>query len=171
MPTKTQLGWITGRWELFVDGASNSKGSGVGIVLVSPEGLVLKQVVWLKFLASNNEAEYEALMIGLRSARRLSASHLQVFCDSQLVANQISGEYQARDERMSAYLLVAQSLLAKFESTHMAQIGRKHNSHADILAKLATVLESDMQRTIFLETLDRPSFQNQEVLSVFSISN
>jgi ribonuclease HI len=62
-------------------------------VLVSPEGLVLKQAVRLKFLALNNEAEYEALLIGLRSARRLGANHLQVFCDSQLVANQISGEY------------------------------------------------------------------------------
>jgi ribonuclease HI len=79
--------------ELFVDGVSNSKGSRVEIVLVSPEGLVLEQAVWLKFSASNNEAEYETLMIGLRSRRRLGASHLQVFCDSQLVANQISGEY------------------------------------------------------------------------------
>jgi ribonuclease HI len=143
---------------LFVDGASNSKGSGAGIVLVSPERLVLEQAVRLKFSASNNEAEYEALMIGLRSAREFGASHLQVFCDSQLVANQISGEYQARDERMSAYLLVARSLLAEFESIHVAQIGREHNSHVDILAKLAMALESDMQRTICVETLDRPSF-------------
>ncbi len=88
--------------------------------MVSPEGVVLEQAVRLKFSASNNEAEYEALMIGLRTARKLGASHLQVFCDSQLVANQISGEYQARDERMSAYLLVARSLLAEFESTHVA---------------------------------------------------
>ena len=87
------------------------------------------------------------------------------------MANQISGEYQARDERMSAYLLVARSLLAEFESIHVAQISREHNSHADILAKLATALESDMQRTICVETMDRPSFQNQEVLSVFSISD
>jgi ribonuclease HI len=129
---------------LFVDGASNSKGSGARIVLVSPEGLVLEQAVRLKFSASNNEAEYEALMIGLRMARKLSASHLQVFCDSQLVANQIYGEYQAKDERMLAYLLVARSLLVEFESIHVTQIGREHNSHTDILAKLATTLKSDM---------------------------
>ena len=158
MPTETQLGLIVGRWELFVDGALNSKGLGAGILLVSLEWLVLEQAVRLKFSASNNEAEYETLMIGLRSARELGASHLQVFCDSQLVANQISGEYQARDERMSAYLLVARSLLAEFESIHVAQISREHNSHADILAKLATALELDMQRTICVETLDRPSF-------------
>ena len=137
-----------------MDKASNSKGSRAGIVLVSPEGLVLEQAVRLKFSASNNEAEYEALMIGFRTARKLGASHLQVFCDSQLVANQISGEYQARGERMSAYLTVARSLQAEFESIHVAQNGREHNSHADILAKLATALESDIQRTVCIETLD-----------------
>ena len=154
MSAETQLGLITKRWELFVDKASNSKGSRAGIVLVSPEGLVLEQAVRLKFSASNNEAEYEALMIGFRTARKLGASHLQVFCDSQLVANQISGEYQARGERMSAYLTVARSLQAEFESIHVAQNSREHNSHADILAKLATALESDIQRTVCIETLD-----------------
>ncbi len=93
-------------------------------MLVSPEGLVLEQAVRLKFLVSNNKAEYEALLIGLKTARKLGACHLQVFCDSQLMANQISGEYQARDERMSAYLIAARSLLAEFESIHMAQIER-----------------------------------------------
>jgi ribonuclease HI len=73
---------IKGKWELFVDGASNSKGSGAGIVLVSLEGLVLEQVIQLKFSASNNEAEYEPLMIGLKTAKKLGASHLQLFCDS-----------------------------------------------------------------------------------------
>ena len=72
---------------MFVNEASNSKGSRARIVLVSPEGVVLEQAVRLKFSASNNEAEYEALMIGLRTARKLGASHLQVFSDSQLVAN------------------------------------------------------------------------------------
>ena len=71
---------------------------------------------------------------------------------------------------MSAYLLVVRSLLAEFESIHVAQIGREHNSHANILAKLATALKSDMQRTICVETLDWPSFHNQEV-SIFSICN
>jgi ribonuclease HI len=58
-------------------------------------------------------------MIGLKTAEKLSASHLQVFCDSQLVANQISREYQARDERMAAYLTIARSLLSKFDSVQV----------------------------------------------------
>ena len=56
MPAETQLGLIMGKWELFVDGASNSKGSRARIVLVSPGGLILEQAVRLKFSASNNEA-------------------------------------------------------------------------------------------------------------------
>ena len=76
IPAETQLGLVTGKWELFVDGASNSKGSGAGVMLVSPEGLILEQAVRLKFSASNNEAEYEALLIGLRTAEGLGACHL-----------------------------------------------------------------------------------------------
>jgi ribonuclease HI len=159
VPIDTQLDLGTKKSELFVDGASNSKGSGAGIVLISPEGLTLEQAVRLKFTASNNEAEYEVMLIGLRTAKKLGADHLQIFCDSQLVANQISGEYQARDDRMSAYLTIARTLLSEFDSTHVAQIGREHNSYADILARLATALESDLQRTVCIETLDQPSFQ------------
>ena len=125
----------------------------------------------MSFLSSNNKAEYEALVVGLKSARRLDAKHLQVFCDSQLVANQISREYQARDERMSAYLLVVRSLLAEFESTQVIQIGRKHNAYADLLAKLAIALETEIQRTICVETIDRPSFQDQQEVSIHTISD
>jgi ribonuclease HI len=78
-----------------VDGASNMKGSGVGAVLISLEGLILEQAVWLGFLTSNNEAKYEALLISLRNAIRLGTDRLQVFCDSQLVVNHILGEYLA----------------------------------------------------------------------------
>ena len=71
---------------------------------------------------------------------------------------------------MVAYLTIAWSLLSKFDSIQVAQIGREHNSHSDILAKLATVLETDKQRTVCIEILDQPSFQNQEV-SVFAVNH
>jgi ribonuclease HI len=144
-------------WKLFVDGASNMKGAGAGAVLVSPEGLILEQAVRLGFLASNNEAKYEALLIGLRSAIRLGADRLQVFCDSQMVVNHILGEYLARDERMLSYLSIVKSLLFKFDFVQVEQIKREHNSHADILAKLATALESDLYRTVTVEVLSTSS--------------
>ncbi len=144
-------------WKLFVDGASNMKGAGAGAVLVSPEGLILEKAVRLGFLASNNEAEYEALLIGLRSAIRLGADRLQVFCDSQLVVNHISGEYLARDERITSYLSITKSLLSEFDYVQVEQIRREYNSHANILAKLATSLESDLHRTVTVEVLNAPS--------------
>uniref|UniRef100_A0A2N9GNU9 Uncharacterized protein n=1 Tax=Fagus sylvatica TaxID=28930 RepID=A0A2N9GNU9_FAGSY len=144
-------------WKLFVDGASNMKGAGAGAVLVSPEGLILEQAVRLGFLASNNEAEYEALLMGLRSAIRLGTDRLQVFCNSQLVVNHITGEYLARDERMLSYLSIAKSLLSKFDSVQVEQIRREYNSHADILAKLATALESDLYKMVTMEVLSTPS--------------
>ena len=111
-------------WKLFVDGASNAIGSRAGVVLISPERLILEQAMRLNFLASNNESEYEALLIRLKCAKCLGADRLRVFCDSQLVANQISGEYQARDEQMVSYLRAVQISLSKFEFTQVEQIGR-----------------------------------------------
>ena len=72
---------------------------------------------------------------------------------------------------MSTYLLVVRYLLGEFESTQVVQIGREHNAHADLLAKLATALETKMQRTICVETIDRPSFQDQQSVSIHTVSN
>jgi hypothetical protein len=95
----------TGWWKVYVDGASNSKGSGTGVVIITPDETVIEQSIRLDFKTSNNEAEYEAVLAGLKSAKTLEARRLIVYCDSLLVASQINGEYMARDERMSAYLL------------------------------------------------------------------
>ncbi len=73
-PSEVQADSSSTEWKLFVDRASNMKGSRVGAVLISPDGLILEQAVRLDFLASNNEAEYKALLVGLKSARRLGAS-------------------------------------------------------------------------------------------------
>lgn len=90
-------------WKLFVDGASNKHGAELGIVLISPDSLVVEQAVNLGFPASNNEAEYETLLAGLKSTLFMKATELMVYSDSQLVVNQISGDYEAKDERMSKY--------------------------------------------------------------------
>ena len=114
-------------WKLYVDGSSNNKGSDTGIVLHSPDDLVLELALRLNFKASNNESEYEALIEGLRGARKLGATKLFVFCDSQLVTNQLSGEYQAKDERMAAYVQVVKELMQQFENVQVGQVGRSYN--------------------------------------------
>ncbi|KAJ8648880.1 hypothetical protein MRB53_001903 [Persea americana] len=69
-------------WQLYVDGASNSRDSGTSIVFITLEGTVIESAVTLGFTASNNEAEYETLLSGLRIARELGIKWLIVHCDS-----------------------------------------------------------------------------------------
>uniref|UniRef100_A0A2N9H6C8 RNase H type-1 domain-containing protein n=1 Tax=Fagus sylvatica TaxID=28930 RepID=A0A2N9H6C8_FAGSY len=147
----------TGWWKVYVDGASNSKGSGTGVVIITPDETVIEQSIRLNFKTSNNEAEYEAVLAGLKSAKTLGARRLIVYCDSLLVASQINGEYMARDERMSAYLLKVQTAMTDFETVRIEQIGRNLNNHADALATLASVLSADFKRFIPIETLTTPS--------------
>uniref|UniRef100_A0A2N9ESR6 Uncharacterized protein n=1 Tax=Fagus sylvatica TaxID=28930 RepID=A0A2N9ESR6_FAGSY len=147
----------TGWWKVYVDGASNSKGSGTGVVIITPDETVIEQSIRLNFKTSNNEAEYEAVLAGLKSAKTLGARRLIVYCDSLLVASQINGEYMARDERMAAYLLKVQTAMTDFETVRIEQIGRNLNNHADALATLASVLSADFKRFIPIETLTTPS--------------
>ncbi|XP_028121271.1 uncharacterized protein LOC114318561 [Camellia sinensis] len=76
--------------QLYVDGSSNNRGLGAGVVLSSPEGFIWEQALRLSWKASNNKAEYEALPAGLHSAEQFSTEQLFVFSDSQLVVNQLS---------------------------------------------------------------------------------
>ena len=80
-------------WEVYVDGASNQKGSGVGLVLISPEKIIIEKSLRLDFSATNNEAEYEALMIGMAMVQRMGGKSVKVFLDSRLVVGQVKGEF------------------------------------------------------------------------------
>ncbi|XP_075654834.1 uncharacterized protein LOC142625004 [Castanea sativa] len=87
-------------WKLFVDGAANKKGSEIRIVMVSPDGITLEKSLRLGFSATNNEVEYEALLVGLNTMQRLGAKAIRAYCDSRLVVGQVLGEYEAKDPRM-----------------------------------------------------------------------
>lgn len=84
-------------WQVYMDGASNARGDGVGIVLVSPEGIRLKHPLRLSFRASNNEAENEALIAGLRTDKELATQVVEIFSYSHLVVSQVEGSFEARD--------------------------------------------------------------------------
>ncbi|XP_075655171.1 uncharacterized protein LOC142625385 [Castanea sativa] len=115
-------------WEVYTDGASNRKGSGVGVVLISPEKLVIEKSLRLGFPATNNEAEYEALLVGSQMVRHLGGKVVRVFCDSRLVVGQVNGEFEAKDERMKSYLKRVQGVLGLFDSFKVQQVPRGHNS-------------------------------------------
>ena len=87
-------------WKLFVDGASNAQGSGVGLILTSPEGIDIEYALRFGFQASNNEAEYEAVIAGLNLAHSLEVDQLEVCSDSQLVVRQIEDTYEAKSGRI-----------------------------------------------------------------------
>ncbi|KAM2356212.1 hypothetical protein ACFX1X_010707 [Malus domestica] len=101
-------------WHLHVDGASNNKGSGAGMVLVTPDGSMLEHMITLCFKASNNEVEYEALLAGLRMAKDLAVRKLAIHSDSQLITSQAIGEYTAKHPRMAQYLEKVRQQLETF---------------------------------------------------------
>lgn len=144
---------------MYVDGASNSRGSGAGIVLLSPNGVLHEIALSLKFDASNNETEYEALLSGLKTAREIGIEELIVYSDSQLVVNQLSEDYEARDERMQTYLALAKDLLKSFKGIRIEHVPRERNAHADTLASLASACVASSARSVTFATLDQPSFK------------
>ena len=91
-------------WEVHVDGASNQKGSGVGLILMSPEKVVIEKSLRLDFSATNNEAEYKALLKGMAMFQRMEGKSIKLFSDSRLVIGQVKGEFEVKDERMQGYL-------------------------------------------------------------------
>ncbi|CAL8117997.1 unnamed protein product [Prunus armeniaca] len=129
-------------WQLRVDGASNQKGAGAGVVIITPDGTLLEQAITLGFPALNNEAEYEALLAGMRLAKDLAIMKLAIYSDSQLIANQASGEYMAKHPRMILYLDKVQELLKAFPTFTIQQVPRAENAHADALASLGSALDT-----------------------------
>ncbi|KAI5316496.1 hypothetical protein L3X38_036203 [Prunus dulcis] len=146
-------------WTLFVDGSSNAQGCGAGLILISPDKVALEYTLPFKLHSSNNEAEYEAHLAGLRLAKGMDAKQIQIFSDSQLVVHQVNQDFTAKDASMTAYLQHTQQLLATFDAHLTSQVPRSENSHADALARLASALEQGIGRHIYIEFLDQPSTQ------------
>ena len=92
------------QWSVHTDGSSNRQAGGAGVVLLSPEGDVVECMIRLDFLTTNNEVEYEALVASLDLARAVGATSVVIYCDSQVITNQIIGDYECKGERMKLYL-------------------------------------------------------------------
>ena len=84
-------------WKVHVDGASNQKGSGVRLVLMSPKKVVIEKSLRLDFSAMNNEAEYEVLLEGMVMVQRMGGKSIKLFSDSRLVVGQVRGEFEAKN--------------------------------------------------------------------------
>ena len=142
--------------KVYVDGMDNQRGSGVGLVLISPEKLTIEKSLRPGFSATNNEAEYETLLARVSIVQRMGGKAIKVFSDSRLVVGQVGGELEARDERMQGYLNQVRFLHSKFESFSLHHILRSGNTHADSLAMLASSLAQSLPWVILVEDLCKP---------------
>ncbi|GKF13614.1 reverse transcriptase domain-containing protein [Tanacetum coccineum] len=171
MPRQTQytIGCQKDRnkeWILYTDGASSAKGSGVGLVLISPTGTEYIYALRLNFESTNNQAEYEDLLAGLGIAKKIGVQSLSVNVDSKLVASQINGNYEACKENMIRYLNKAKEYIGCFKSFRIQNIPRNKNQKADVLSKLASVAFNHLTKEILVETLDSPSMDGEEINAV-----
>ena len=125
-------------WRVYVDGAANQQGAGLGLVLISPEDIIIEKSLRLGFSATNNKAEYEALLMGMSMVQKMGGKIAELFSDSRLVVGQVKGELEAQDPRMQGYLSQVRRMQTKFKSFVLSHIPRGENTHVDSLATLAT---------------------------------
>ncbi|XP_073061699.1 uncharacterized protein [Primulina eburnea] len=139
-------------WIIFVDGASNLSGCGVGVVLIALSGEKIKLALKIDSRITNNEAEYEAVLAGLQATREVGASQVIIYSNSQLVNQQIKGTYEAKNEKMPKYLGLITARAALFTDWSIEQIPRKENEEADTLTKLATSMSDISIREVLCFT-------------------
>ncbi|XP_074299813.1 uncharacterized protein LOC141630983 [Silene latifolia] len=127
-------------WQLFFDGASNQKGYGIRVLLISPDGAHIPLSVKLDFSVINNEAEYEACILGLRAAAALGIKNFRVYGDLSLVINQILGKWKVKSEGLALYQTYLETILKHFDDPKFIYLSRDENQFADALAKLASMI-------------------------------
>ena len=135
-----------------------------------PDGIDVEYALRFEFQASNNKAEYEAVIAELNLAHSMEADQLEICSDSQLVVKQIEDSYEARGEKMILYLKKLRELLKKFTRVQVKHVPRVENTQADALAKLATTPQEDLDRLIPVKHLPEPSvnIDDEEVSPVMS---
>lgn len=124
---------------LHVDGASrgNPGEAGFGIHVTASDGSELAALYGYLGKATNNVAEYQALLHGLRFALARGASRVEVFSDSELLVRQLEGRYRVKNAGLQPLHREAQGLLARFASAKVAHVPRERNREADALANRA----------------------------------
>ncbi|KFK41085.1 hypothetical protein AALP_AA2G084100 [Arabis alpina] len=143
-------------WELHVEGSSSKNGSGIGIRLASPTCEILEQSFRLGFRASNNEAEYEAIIARIRLAQGLNIKHVHALCDSQLLASQFSGEYA---KAMAETRVKDVTMTEAKADTELTPLTMTPTTDADVIRVEvieADVTDADVVRTEVPDDLGQP---------------
>jgi ribonuclease HI len=140
---------------MYFDGSLNLEGAGAGVLLISPTGEQLMYVLQIFWKVSNNEAEYEALLHGLRLAASLGTKRLLVYGDSAVVINQVNKSWDCNKENMNAYCLEVRKLENKFYGLEFHHVVRE-NVAADVLSKLGSTC-AQVPAGVFIHELHAPS--------------
>jgi ribonuclease HI len=125
-------------WTMYFDGSLMKTRAGAGLLFISPLGKHVRYVLRLHFSASNNVAECEALVNGLRIAVELGVRRLDARGDSQLVIDQVMKNSHYRDRKMEAYCDEVRHLEDKFHGLELNHVARRYNETADQLVKIAS---------------------------------
>ncbi|GJR08301.1 reverse transcriptase domain-containing protein [Tanacetum coccineum] len=157
---------LPAQWTLFTDGSSCVDGCGAGVILTDPEGIEFTYALRFQFEATNNEAEYEALIARLRIAEKIGVQNLEVKVDSKLVANQVNATYVAKETDMIKYLEKVKALASTFRAFSIKQAPRSKNKKADALSKMASTSFAHLSKQVLVEELKENSINESEVLAV-----
>ncbi|GKD44593.1 reverse transcriptase domain-containing protein [Tanacetum coccineum] len=125
----------------------------VGLIVTSPVGTKFTYALRFQFTASNNEAEYEALIAGLWIPAQMGVRNVNMSVDSKLVANQVLGTYVAKEENMIKYLEKAKSLISGFANFSISQVPRSKNKKADALSKITSTSFAHLSKQVLVEVL------------------
>ncbi|XP_057745163.1 uncharacterized protein LOC130963029 [Arachis stenosperma] len=155
-------------WKLYFDGSCHKGGVAIGILIISPSGEPSKFLFELNYSCSNNEAEYEALIMGLELLLERGVKNVEIFGDSQLVVRQVSFEYRCVSENLRKYFNVATELLSKFDSVIVRHVPRELNQEANELAQIASrykIKPSTLEKLVRIKDIFMP-LREREVLSL-----
>ena len=144
---------------------SNERGSWENIILEGPNNVTLEQALKFGFMASNNQAEYEALIAGLKLAKKVGARKLRCYSNSQLVHGQVANRYQDKEAAILRYYHAIKTLVDDFDCFKMYHIPREDNTTTDLLSKIASTKKTGHLKTIIHETLQAPMIDINEVMA------
>ncbi|XP_071905826.1 uncharacterized protein [Coffea arabica] len=157
-------------WTLYVDGASSKEGCGARLLIISPTGEELAYALRFDFRTFNNEFEYETLIAGMEMTRKLRTESIKVYSDSQLIVNQIWGNYEVKEEPLRKYVTKAHELRGQFKQFMLKQIPRSQNKRADALSKLASTSFGTLNREVLVEVVEGRTYEQLDTAVIQIVS-
>ena len=133
----------------FCDGSACREGQGVGVVLISLRGAIFETSARLEYFCTNNQAEYEALLLGLQILNAMDVKHVEACGDSLLVVQQVAGNFQCIDGLLNSYLDKCLEILATFDDFTINHVARCDNRMANDLAQQASGFRFCRSMTFF----------------------